>query len=89
MENEVTDIGKNIDSASAEFNGIALISSTPYTILEEVLKNISQNDLGATFPELIRYIIRREYPVTAHLTNQRWLDIDFPEDLEKARREWS
>ena len=85
----MTDIGKNIDSASAEFNGIALISSTPYTILEEVLKNISQNDLGATFPELIRYIIRREYPVTAHLTNQRWLVIDFPEDLEKARREWS
>ena len=84
----VSAIGKNVAEPYGEFIGIASFSPEAVPSLIEELERVARTDLGTTFPQLIQRLIQRSCQVKVHATDRPWCDIDFPEDLEEARRVW-
>lgn len=83
----VKSIGKDrMDSSSGEFIGIAKFSKTGAEKITKELKNILRIDLNASFINVISSLIKKGEIVTVDdIKNARFIDIDFPEDLKKAK----
>ena len=88
LDGMVTDIGKKVAEPYGEFIGVARFSRGALPALTEELENVARNDLAATFPKLIQRLARSGQRVTVHSSHRRWADIDFPGDLEEARKVW-
>ena len=84
----VTAIGKDVDEPYGEFIGIAKFSSDIIPSVMEELEQVARTDLDTSFPRFIQRLIRKGHRVSVHATDRPWMDIDFPGDLEDARRLW-
>ena len=84
----VTAIGKDVDEPYGEFVGIAKFSPDVITSMIKELEQVARTDLSTSFPRLIEQLIRTGNHVSIHTTDYPWIDIDFPIDLEAARRRW-
>ncbi len=84
----VSAIGKDVAEPYGEFIGIARFSPDAVPSLVGELERVARTELGTTFPQLIRRLVQRGHQVKVHATDRPWCDIDFPEDLEEARRLW-
>jgi len=84
----VSAIGKDVVEPYGEFIGIARFSTDAVPALVGELEQVARIDLETTFPRLIQRLIRGGQRVKVHATDRPWCDIDFPEDLEEARRMW-
>ena len=82
----VTAIGKNVDEPYGEFVGMAKFSPDVLPTLIEELEHVARTDLDTNFPRLIQRIIWKGHSISIHTTDYSWMDIDFPSDLEEARR---
>jgi choline kinase len=84
----VSAIGKDVVEPYGEFVGIARFSPDAVPALVNELEQIARIDLETTFPQLIQRLIHSGQSVKVLATDRPWCDIDFPEDLEEARRIW-
>jgi len=84
----VTAIGKDVDEPYGEFIGIAKFSPDIVPSMIEELEQVARANLDTNFPRLIQRLIREGHSISIHATDYSWLDIDFPSDLEAARRIW-
>jgi len=76
-----------IDKENGEFIGIAKFSENGAEKIIEELKNTAKTNLNASFIEIIDELINKGEKVAAcHIQDAQFIDIDFPEDLEKAKR---
>ncbi|MFH1593043.1 MAG: phosphocholine cytidylyltransferase family protein [Candidatus Woesearchaeota archaeon] len=72
---------------NGEFIGIAKFSGAGTEKLIKELDNIAKVNLNASFIEAIDNIIDTGGIVEAHnIENAKFIDIDFPEDLERAKK---
>jgi len=85
----VSAIGKDVADPFGEFIGVAMFSEAVIPVLVDELEQLSRTDLGTTFPQLIQRLVRRGQEVSVLATDLPWCDIDFPNDLEEARRTWA
>ena len=77
----------NNNESISEFIGIAKFSSRVYKKLIEELNIIAKNNLNSLFIHLINGLIENNERVLIHdVRDARFCDIDFPEDIEKARK---
>ena len=90
-EGRVTTVGKHVpmDEASGTFLGLAKFSEAGgREALSEVGALIEAGDVNAYFTLAVENIIKRGGSVSAALTdNLPWVEIDFPEELEQAKRD--
>jgi len=84
----VSAIGKNVTEPYGEFMGIAKFSKETVPALTTELEKAARTDLETTFPRLINQLVLEGHRVDVHVTDRQWTDIDFPDDLEEARRLW-
>lgn len=91
QESSVVEIGKEIhpERTFGEFIGVSKYSAEGARVLQDTLNNIQDEDLlGADFSILLEHLIATGHRITYGLTAGRpWIEIDFQEDLETARRE--
>jgi choline kinase len=84
----VSAIGKDIAEPYGEFIGIAMFSRDVISLLIEELEQVARTDLSTTFPQLVQRLIQLAQNVKVLATDRPWIDIDFPHELEEARRTW-
>jgi len=84
----VSAIGKDIAEPYGEFVGIAMFSRDVISVLVEELEEVARTDLLTTFPQLVQRLIQHAQNVKVLATDRPWIDIDFPRELEEARRTW-
>jgi len=84
----VSAIGKNVTEPYGEFIGLAKFSQNVVPVLVAELEQVARTDLLTTFPQLIQRLVRHAQNVKVLATDRPWIDIDFPSDLEEARRRW-
>ncbi len=84
----VTEIGKDVAEPYGEFVGIAKFPRDAIPALIEELESVARTDLVTTFPQLIQQMVRHGHHVKVHSTDRPWCDVDFPGDLEEARKIW-
>jgi choline kinase len=87
--NLVTAIGKDVPDPFGEFIGVARFSERAVPTLLHALDQVARTDLGTSFPRLVEQLVEGGQDVHALATERPWSDIDFPADLEEARRLWS
>lgn len=87
-EGLVSAIGKDVTDPFGEFVGVAAFSEAVIPALVDELEQVSRTDLGTSFPRLVQRLIQRGQEVSVLATDLPWSDIDFPADLEEARRLW-
>ena len=85
----VSAIGKDVPEPYGEFIGIAKFSPDAVPELLDELEQVARTDLETTFPQLIQRLIQKGRSINVHATDRSWIDIDFPGDLEEARRIWA
>lgn len=87
----VVEINKtmNISEAYGEYIGMAKLSKNGARRLIDTLEEIiREGDLSLWFASALQRLIDKGNRIQACLTeNKPWIDIDFPEDLERARTE--
>ncbi|MCJ7520821.1 MAG: NTP transferase domain-containing protein [Dehalococcoidia bacterium] len=88
QQGAVKAIGKNVAEPYGEFIGVAGFAGDAVSALVTALEQVARSDLGATFPQLIQRLILQGQDVKVLATDLPWYDIDFPIDLEEARRIW-
>jgi len=88
QQGAVSAIGKDVEEPYGEFIGMARFSSDVIPVLTEELEQIARTNLDTSFPRLIRRLIDKGQEIRVHTTDRPWIDIDFPSDLEEARRIW-
>ena len=81
-------IGKDVAAPYGEFIGVAKFTDDVIPGLVAELEMVARADLQTSFPQLIQRLVERGHPVKVHATDHPWSDIDFPADLEEARRMW-
>jgi choline kinase len=84
----VSAIGKDIADPYGEFIGIAMFSRDVISVLIEELEKVARTDLSTTFPQLVELLVQHYQNVKVLATDRPWIDIDFPHELEEARRMW-
>jgi choline kinase len=84
----VSAIGKDVTEPYGEFIGIAKFSPDAVPALVEELEQVARTDLETTFPQLIQRLVQHGQNIKVITTDRPWSDIDFPGDLEEARRLW-
>ena len=82
----VAAIGKDVAEPYGEFVGMARFSRDAVPVLIQELEEVARTDLSTTFPGLVQRIVQQGHPVSVHISDRPWTDIDFPSDLEEARR---
>ncbi len=88
QDDRVTSIGKNVERPYGEFVGMAKFSPKAIPALVQELEKIARSDLDTSFPRLAGRLIDNGEHVSVQTTSRPWIDIDFPEDLDMARRIW-
>jgi choline kinase len=88
QQEAVSAIGKDITAPYGEFIGVARFSANAVPALIEELEQIARTDLGTGFPQLVQRLVHGGQNVRVLATDRPWCDIDFPADLEEARRVW-
>jgi choline kinase len=88
QQDVVSAIGKNVSSPYGEFIGVARFSREAAPALVKELEQVARTDLGTSFPQLIQRLIDQGQQIQVLATDRLWSDIDFPGDLEEARRLW-
>lgn len=87
----VVAIGKHVSiaEASGTFLGLAKFSGAGgRRMLAEVADLVAANETSAYFTRAIECLIARDFPVVARFSEDLpWIEIDFPEELDRARRE--
>jgi choline kinase len=82
-----TNIG--IENSDGEFIGLAKFKKKSMEAVIEELDSLARSNINAYLIDLIMKIIDRGVKVSpCDITGKLWLDIDFPEDLENARKVW-
>lgn len=84
----IEDVNKaNMDKENGEFIGMAKFSDSGSKKLVMELDNISKISLNSTFIEVIDSLIKNGEAVSAYdIKDASFVDIDFPNDLEKAEK---
>ncbi|MFH1770968.1 MAG: phosphocholine cytidylyltransferase family protein [archaeon] len=84
----VEDISKiNTGKKNGEFIGLAKFSKAGAERLLDELNKFAKEDLNTRFIQLVENIISKGNTVAAYnIEKKRFIDIDFLEDLDKARR---
>lgn len=88
QEGIVSIIGKDVAEPYGEFIGISKFSKDAVPALLEELEEVARTNLSATFPQLVQQLVQHAQNVKVLATDRPWTDIDFPHDLEEARRTW-
>jgi choline kinase len=89
---EESNIIKNVSKVkipgeNGEFIGISKFSKQGSNKLIKELNKVSKNNINSSFIDVIDNIIKEGGIIKAHdIGNSSFLDIDFPEDLEKAKK---
>ena len=79
-----------IDGVNGEFIGIAKFSAEGAKKLISGLEKAAKTDLNRSFVEVIDNMLKKGETIAAlDIKNSRTIDIDFPEDLEKAKEVFS
>jgi len=84
----VSATGKDIAEPYGEFIGIAMFSQDVISVLVEELEGVARTNLSSTFPQLVQRLVHHAQNVKVLATDRPWIDIDFPHELEEARRTW-
>ncbi|MBC8477369.1 MAG: phosphocholine cytidylyltransferase family protein [Dehalococcoidia bacterium] len=84
----VSAMGKDVEAPHGEFVGMAKFGPGTIPALVAELEQVARTDLATSFPRLIRRLIDNGQEIRVHTTDRPWIDIDFPSDLEEARRTW-
>ena len=85
----VTEISKNIKSteASGESVQIAKFNSTGIKILFQKSDELIKANIKNTFPAYVfKYIIKETGLFAVDIQNLPWVEIDYPQDLERAKQ---
>ncbi|QDM15056.1 phosphocholine cytidylyltransferase family protein [Tardiphaga sp. vice352] len=84
-----TELGES--EAHARFIGIAKYSTDGLNaMLPEIESAVKAGKTDQYYIIGARSLMTRGYPVVpVDISGRKWLEIDFPEDLERARREWA
>ena len=78
---------EDIKGENGEFIGIAKFSKEGMQKLMTMLDKIAKKDIKTSFIDVIDNLIMSGQKVTAHdIKNKRFVDIDFPDDIKKARK---
>ena len=88
QQDAVSAIGKNVTAPFGEYIGVARFSREASPALVKELEQVARTDLDTSFPQLIQRLIDHGQQVQVLATDRLWSDIDFPGDLEEARRLW-
>lgn len=76
-----------IEEENGEFIGIVKFSNVGVKKLSKELNNIAKINLNASFIDVINGLIKKGVIITAYdIKNVQFVDIDFPEDIEKAKK---
>jgi choline kinase len=76
-----------INGENGEYIGIAKFTNLGSKILIKELDDIAKINLNASFIEVIDSLIKKGEVIFAHnIEDAQFVDIDFPEDLEKAKK---
>ena len=88
MQGIIKNISKvGMDEENAEFIGIAKFSKIGAAKLIEELKHILKTDLNASLINTIDNLIKIGETVEAYdIKDAKFIDIDFPEDFERAKK---
>ena len=99
--NRITKIGKGLDPCKAhgEFIGLGIFSGNAVETLKSVYSEVkvafkdkpfhnAANIQKAYLTDMIQELIDRNYLVKNIDINGEWFEIDTPQDLERARKEW-
>ena len=77
---------KEVSEKNGEFIGIAKFSSIAASKLIEELDSIAKTNLLTSFIKVVNNLIQKGNVINAcNIGNARFVDIDFPRDLEKAQ----
>jgi choline kinase len=75
-----------VDEADAEFIGLIKFRKDLKEVVGTELRVLAQDDINSYLIDLIRNIINKGIKIIpCDVTDELWIDIDFPEDLEKAK----
>lgn len=89
----VRQVGTHVppDKAYARFIGIAKFSAKgARDLLPEVEAAAKAGQLDKYYVVGVQRLMDRGYPVEpADVSGKRWMEIDFPADLDRARRDWT
>ncbi|TKJ17338.1 hypothetical protein CEE44_02275 [Candidatus Woesearchaeota archaeon B3_Woes] len=76
-----------LDKENGEFIGIAKFSPNGTTKLIKELNNLAKKDLNISFISALDNLINKGEEINAcDIKDAKFIDIDFPEDLEKAKK---
>jgi len=75
-----------LNDENGEFIGIAKFSKKGAKILIDELEKMAKEDISASFITIIDKIIKENRVCAYDIGKAKFLDIDFPEDLEKAEK---
>jgi choline kinase len=81
-------IRKDVTRPYGEFIGVAKFSTDTVPALVKEMEQVARIDLDTSCPKLIQRLIEDGHHVQILATDRIWSDIDFPSDLEEARRSW-
>ena len=74
------------DKENGEFVGIAKFSATGVQKLLDELDSIAKSDINTSFIQIVDNLIKKGEIITAYdIKTSKFVDIDFIEDLEKAK----
>lgn len=80
-----TDIKK--EEAYGEFIGLAKFTRNGCKYLIDELDKVAREDINAYFIAVLQKLLKRNIKMTfCEVKNEKWADIDFKEDLEKAKK---
>lgn len=86
-DGKIDNVGKSkSNEGSGEFIGIAKFSSKGVEKLIKELNNTAKINLNASFTEVINNLVKKGEIIKVYdIKNTQFSDIDFPDDLEKAK----
>jgi choline kinase len=83
---EISKTNFDVKQADAEYIGLAKFSKKGAKILIKEMERAVRKNINTYFIETIKNIINKNIKIMAcDITGEKWIDIDFPEDLERAK----
>ena len=83
---EISKTNISVENADGEFIGLIKFNKSLKKIVAEELEILARTNINSYLIDLIRNIINRDVKVIpCDITGDLWIDIDFPEDLKKAK----
>ena len=76
-----------INEANGEFIGLTKVGKRSMSAFVQALEHVVRGDLDSYMYDAFQHMIDDNYKIAVSEVKSPWIEIDYPEDLEKARNE--